>query len=191
MENKQNLTKTRNWAYMLYPDSVPDDWREMLADTHMQIYISPLHDRDIDEFGNYKKPHWHIVISSDGPITQKRANEIMQPFCGTQSAEYIKSLRGYVRYLAHLDDPDKFQYDPNEIIALGGAELTDYLTYSNADKQKIVCDIVRFCEENAIYETSELTIIAISEHEEWLRAIIDKTYFFVQVLSSFRHSRRK
>jgi hypothetical protein len=95
----------------------------MLADTHIPAFISPLHDRDVDGNGELKKPHHHIEIMMDGPITQKRANEIIEPFCGTKSAEYIHSLRGYTRYLCHLDNPEKAQYDPAEIIALNGADL--------------------------------------------------------------------
>jgi hypothetical protein len=105
-----NVSKTRNWAFVVYPESAPDGWMELLADTHIPAFVSPLHDKDIDEDGSLKKPHYHVVLMFDGPTTQKRANEIIEPFCGTKSAEYVKSLRGYVRYLIHLDNPEKAQY---------------------------------------------------------------------------------
>lgn len=120
MESGRSISKTRNWAFVVYPESAPERWQGILADTHIPAFISPLHDRDSDENGVLKKAHFHVVIMADGPITKKRADEIIAPFCGTKSAEYIKSLRGYVRYLAHLDNPDKAQYDPTDIVALGG-----------------------------------------------------------------------
>jgi len=88
------LSKTRNWGFVIYPESTPDGWQDLLADTHIPAFISPLHDRDTDENGEVKKAHYHIVRMLNGPITQKRANELIEPFCGTKSAEYIKSLRG-------------------------------------------------------------------------------------------------
>lgn len=192
MESGRNASKTRNWAFVVYPESAPENWQGMLADTHMAAFISPLHDRDVDEeTGELKKPHWHIVIMTDGPITQKRANELIEPYNGTKSAEYIMSLRGYVRYLAHLDDPDKAQYDPAEIIALGGADLADMLRLSQDDKYKLIGDIFCYCKENEIFELWDLTSIAIEKYTDWLPVIVEKTYFFNHNLHSLRHSKRR
>ena len=185
---KNNTSKTRNWAFLVYPESAPEDWKNLLADTHIPAFISPIHDRDVDEDGVIKKAHYHIVIMNDGPITQKRANEIIEPFCGTKSAEYVMSLRGYVRYLSHMDDPDKAQYDSSEIIALSGADLGDALKLSHSDKYKVVKDILSFCGENGIYEFSALTGYAMSEHEDWMPLIVEKAYFISQFLTSLRHS---
>lgn len=127
---------------------------------------------------------------NDGPITQKRANEIIEPFCGTKSAEYVMSLRGYVRYLAHLDDLDKAQYNPMEIIALSGADLGELLKPNTSDKYKIIGEILRFCEEQGIQELSTLSYIAINERTDWLPLIVEKAYYFTQCLASRRYSRK-
>jgi hypothetical protein len=188
-----SIGKTRNWASVVYPESAPDDWQGLLADTHIPAFISPLHDRDIDDDGVVKKPHFHVVIMADGPITQKRANEIFAPLCGTQSSEYIKSLRGYVRYLAHLDENDllKAKYDPSEIVALNGADLSDMLRVSVSDKLKIIGEVINYCKDNEIVEFSALTTYAIAERPEWLPVIVERAYFFHQNLASLRHSRKR
>lgn len=193
MKSGGNVSKTRNWAFVVYPESAPEGWHGLLADTHMPAFISPLHDRDTDGDGVLKKPHYHVIIMSDGPITQKRANEIIEPFYGTKSAEYIKSLRGYVRYLAHLDDPEKAQYDPTDIVALSGADLTDALrpNLSDNDKYRIIGEITRYCEESKIYELSDLTKYAMSERDDWLPVIVEKSYFITQFLASLRYSNRR
>jgi hypothetical protein len=164
---------------------------ELLAETHIPALISPLHDRDLDEDGNTKKPHYHVVLMFDGPTTQKRANEIIEPFCGTKSAEYIKSLRGYVRYLAHLDNPEKAQYKPEEIVALNGANLGDMLKLSQFDKNQIVGEIMGFCEKEEIYELSALTKYAIINRDDWFAVIVEKPYLLTQYLASLRHSSRQ
>ena len=164
-----------------------------MADTHLKAFISPLHDKDADNDGVVKKPHYHVVIMADGPITQKRANELIAPYCGTKSAEYVTSLKGYIRYLAHLDDPQKAQYDPAEIVALGGADLSDALrvNFSDDDKYRNIKEIMRCCEESEIYELSALTKYAMVEREDWLPIIIEKSYFMTQFLASLRYSNRR
>ena len=187
------MEKTRNWSFILYPESAPEGWQGLLADTHMHGFISPLHDRDVDDNGVLKKPHHHIILCADGPITKKRADEIIAPFCGTKSAEYVHSLRGYIRYLAHLDNPEKAQYNPEDIIALGGADLADALklNLSDFDKYRIIGEILRFCEESEIFELAALTKYAMSERDDWLPVIVEKSYFMTQFLASLRYSTRR
>jgi len=184
------ISKTRNWGFVVY-ESAPDGWLEMLADTHIPAFISPLHDRDTDENGELKKPHHHIILMFDGPTTQKRANEIIEPFNGTKSAEYIFSLRGATRYLAHLDNPEKAQYDPAEINALSGADLVELLKPNATDRYKIIGDIIKHCREAGIYEFSDLTTYAMLEHDDWLPIMVEKAYFINQFLHSLRHSQRR
>jgi hypothetical protein len=160
----------------------------MLRDTHMKAFISPLHDRDVDENGEIKKAHYHIVVVADGPISKSRADKIIEPFGGTKSAEYIMSLTGYVRYLAHMDSPEKAQYDPTEIIALNGADLASVLKPSQSDKYKTIGEIMRFCAENQIYEFSALSRYAMQEQKEWFAVLTEKPYLIVQYLASLRHS---
>lgn len=187
------MSKTRNWAFVVYPESVPDGWEELLANTHIPAFVSPLHDSDADENGELKKPHYHVILMMDGPITHKRANEIIAPFGGTQSAEYIKSLRGYVRYLAHLDNPEKAQYDPAEIVTINGANLADVLRFSqsDADKYQVIGEIMRYCEENGVHEFSALVKFAVNEREAWLPVIVNKPYFVNRFLDSMRYSSHK
>ena len=39
--------KKRYWAMVLYPDSAPQNWEELLQETGLQCAISPLHDKDL------------------------------------------------------------------------------------------------------------------------------------------------
>jgi hypothetical protein len=183
----RNITKTRNWAFVLYPESAPENWLDMLTDEHMPILVSPLHDKDRAKDGNIKKAHYHIVIMSDGPISQKRANEIIEPYYGTQSAEYVKSLKGYARYLAHLDDPEKFQYDPSEIIALGGADLNELLKPSRSDKYQYIGEMIDYCDDNNVFEFSDLLKYARKERQnDWFPVLVDSAYLMSRYLTSLR-----
>lgn len=59
---EKNESRCRNWTIVLYPESVPDNWRDILDDLHIEWIESPLHDRDINANGELKKPHWHILL---------------------------------------------------------------------------------------------------------------------------------
>ena len=53
IENKN--VKGRDWTFIVYPESAPKAWREILDDTHLRWVESPLHDRDVNPDGEIKK----------------------------------------------------------------------------------------------------------------------------------------
>ena len=72
MEEKKTTAKNvkkRNWAFVLYPESAPKDWKEQLSKTGLEGAISPLHDKDVNPTGEPKKAHYHIIICYPGPTT--------------------------------------------------------------------------------------------------------------------------
>jgi len=46
--NGRKASKTRYWAFIVYPESAPKNWLSILEDLHMQALVSPLHDKDLD-----------------------------------------------------------------------------------------------------------------------------------------------
>ena len=78
-ENKKVVEKGRDWTFLIYPESAPKNWREILDETHMRWVESPLHDKDTNADGEIKKAHWHILLSSDGPVTLQAVEKIIKP----------------------------------------------------------------------------------------------------------------
>ena len=39
-------TKARHFGFLLYPDSIPNDWKEKLESLGISMAVSPLHDMD-------------------------------------------------------------------------------------------------------------------------------------------------
>lgn len=54
----------RSWTIIVYPDSLPKNWLELLQNE--PVAISPLHDKDVNPDGTLKKPHYHIVLNYKG-----------------------------------------------------------------------------------------------------------------------------
>lgn len=40
--------RTRNWCAVVYPDSAPENWRDILDGQHICWVESPLHDQDVN-----------------------------------------------------------------------------------------------------------------------------------------------
>ncbi|HAA0081853.1 TPA_asm: hypothetical protein GDG64_14435, partial [Listeria monocytogenes] len=68
VNQKNKIVKGRDWTFIVYPESAPGDWRDILNKTHLRWIESPLHDKDVNADGEVKKEHWHILLSYDGPV---------------------------------------------------------------------------------------------------------------------------
>ena len=53
--------KARYFTFLLYPDSIPEDWEMRLELIGVPIAVSPLHDKDLSDIEGqlYKK---HIIM---------------------------------------------------------------------------------------------------------------------------------
>ena len=106
--------RTRNFATVVYPESAPDNWQSILEEQFVPAFISPLHDSDLNPTGEPKKEHYHVVIMYDSVKTMEQAQDLFQKIGGV-GCERVQSIRGYARYLCHLDNPDKHQYDQGKL----------------------------------------------------------------------------
>ena len=115
--------ETKKYACcILYPDSNTynvDSIISELANQHISFSVSPIHDRDIKEDGSPKKPHYHLLVAYPNATTLNNFCNLFY-VCGLQKSDlHIVQLcysgLGYFRYLTHKDNPEKAQYDDNEI----------------------------------------------------------------------------
>ncbi len=107
-------TRTRNWSFIIYPESAPSNWRTILDDMHLEWIESPLHDKDINGNGEQKKAHIHILILFGGVKAYEQVKEITDKL-GQPIPERVHNVKSLVRYMAHLDNPEKAQYSINDI----------------------------------------------------------------------------
>lgn len=70
------------------------------------------HDKDIDADNKPKTPHYHLMISYENART---FTAIQKHFKGAHIEQAVNVAK-CVQYLLHLNDKDKHQYEPTEII---------------------------------------------------------------------------
>lgn len=171
MGEKSATKRTRNFACVVYPESAPADWKEILSSCFVPCFISPLHDKDVNPTGEPKKPHYHVLLTFDNVKTKDQAKEIFDKIGGVGD-EIVQSLRGYARYLCHLDNPEKYQYSTEDVTAFCGADYTNVIGLVT-DKYKAIGEMIDFCVEHNIYSYAELLVYCRNNKFEWFRVLCD------------------
>ncbi|MBO4519291.1 MAG: replication protein [Paludibacteraceae bacterium] len=187
-EKKSTDNRTRNWSFVLYEDSAPENWREVLDDMHIEWIESPWHDKDVNANGEPKKKHKHILLLFQGKKSYEQIKEItdelQQPI--PQRCHNAKAL---VRYMAHMDNPEKAQYNPSDIVAHGGVDLSDLLRPSNSERYTLIRDMMDYIRSAAVTEFQDLMDYAAAEHfDDWFPLLCDSSAYVIgQYIKSQRH----
>lgn len=208
---KEKVVKKRNWVLIVYPtknylDSIgctydgsdgygtaPDNWRDILQETGCPCAISPLHkdDKNVDKgLGNEtpKKPHWHVIICYNGPQTFNVVKQLTTKL-NTVIPQPLDNIKGYYRYLTHKDNPDKAQYNEEEIIRLNGFTILDYADMTRSELVKAKKAVREFIVTHEIYEYSVLIDMLCDEDlDELFDVASSNTVLFNAYIRSRRFS---
>lgn len=170
-KKSSGTVRTRNYATVVYPESAPEHWQEKLAECCIPAFISPLHDSDANPDGEAKKEHYHVMLCFEGPKTRQQAADVFAVINGV-GCEVVQSLRGYARYLCHLDNPEKHQYSPEDVVSLCGA---DYFAAVNlpTDKYKALREMMSYCKEHDVSAYADLLEYAAENRIDWFRVLCD------------------
>lgn len=175
-------TRTRNFASIVYPESAPDDWKEILQSKCIKAFISPLHDKDINADGTPKKPHYHVILAFNGVKTQEQAQNIFDCI-GAVHCTPLNDLVAYARYLIHMDNPEKYQYNADEVVSLCGGDWSS-LVQTSADRYKALADICDYCVKHNITSYAYLVDDLRLSNYEWFKITTDNTVFLKNYLQS-------
>lgn len=176
------MVKKRNWGAVIYPESAPEDWKEILKLKGISWACSPLHDKDVNPTGEQKKEHYHIVMCFSGPVTDKTVNDIMKEL-NQPIAISLESVRGYYRYFVHKDNPEKYQYNEKDIEVYNGFDVCDVLNaFEVFQNMKLIQSIII---ENNILEYSVLMdyLLTTDQMELWNVACSHTLYFNTYICS--------
>jgi len=71
------------------------------------------HNKDTNEQGQIIETHTHIMLAYPNPRKISTIANLLE--CPDNFIELVKSKPAMLRYLTHMDDPDKFRYDGEEV----------------------------------------------------------------------------
>lgn len=166
--------KSKYFCCILYPDCSTYDVDKViksLAKEHLTFALSPIHDRDVEDDGSLKKGHYHLLLAYSSATTLNNIRGWLNA-CGMPKSE-LHSVRicasgvGYYRYLTHKDNPEKAQYDDNDIRVFNDCDEL-FKKFSKTASEKID-DLVRIFqivdELNTISFHSLLQYLMLNERD--------------------------
>lgn len=173
--------RTRVFAAVVYPDSSPQDWQERLTQEHVSAFISPLHDRDENPDGTAKKEHWHLMLMFEGVKSQDQVDALLDRVLGPNRVKHyenVNSTRGYARYLCHLDNPEKAQYDKADVTALCGADYAEIISLPS-DDWDVLDQIFDYIEDNKVRYYAQFMRYCRKERRDWWKLLMARYSYVV------------
>lgn len=152
--------KSRYFTFLLYPESIPEDWELKLESLGMPIAISPLHDKDRKE-GNeqgLKKAHYHVIYVTPNPVTAHSVRMRIKRLLGDQSIAMVQivatSMENMYLYLTHESKDaiakNKYVYDKADIKHLNNFDIDRYIVLDEAEKKEIERVILNIIYDNRL-----------------------------------------
>lgn len=189
-EETDSSKRYRNWAFIMYPDSCPGNWRNIFEELQIPCVVSPLHDKDVNELDfEQKKPHYHVILSFEGKKSRCQVEDIAKNlFCGTVP-QPVHSLKGACRYLTHMDNPDKFQYSSKDVSIFAGFDYDAYTSFvTSSVRYELISDMMDFVIEADITSYTELMLYAKENCYDWFQILCDNSsYCLVQFIKDRRY----
>lgn len=100
----------------------------------------------------------------------------------------ITSKSGMARYLCHLDNADKYQYDVNDVTVLGKQDYLDTIG-SVIDRYEMLQEMRIYCKENNIIFYADLYDYAAENRpEDWFKVLCDNgTYVMDRYIKALNY----
>lgn len=191
MDEKKSRTdnRTRSWTFVLYEDSAPANWSELLDDNRIEWVESPWHDKDINANGEPKKKHKHILLVFPGKKSYEQIKEITDKL-NCPIPQRCHNAKAMVRYMAHLDNPEKAQYSPSDIRGHGGVDVAEMLRPSSSERYTLIREMISYIKEYNVCEFKDLMDYAATERfDDWFPLLCDNSAYVVgQYIKSQRHA---
>lgn len=210
---KKADNRSRNFTIVFYPDDLPSNWIELVSSIHCKWVLSPLHDRDFNADGTPKKSHYHAIFMFGTLKSLKQIDGLFRNLFGKTVDEHgvevitsgsipgvaninsksiIHDRNATMRYLCHMDNPEKAQYCVNDIQAFNGADVMELLKHSQTEVQVSMIAMEEFIEDNNITELCDFTRLIRYTHPDWYLIVSTKsTVYFSNFIRSRRHSLRE
>lgn len=157
--------KVRAYWFVFWPDSVNAAMLfKVMRESGFGIVVSPLHDKDVKDpdTGELSKPHYHVLIRFPSARYLEPVRRLIGSWLydagalvgddeGNDATWYVRPVpdfAGGLRYLCHLDDPDKHRYPVNEVMIFGFVDVSMLYEKSRAEDVESYYQLIAWCRKN-------------------------------------------
>lgn len=177
---KREQKQSRVFTCEIYPDSESYDCNMLLRrlSSYWDKFYYILHDKDIyteedwDKYyqnnkkepawqiGDLKKPHYHVIAVNSSPCMLGRAAKKFD--LPSNQVQTVQKFKNAVQYLIHLNNPNKYQYEPEEIVTNDESLPTILKRKQEAEEKADM--LLQFILTSDICTITELSKYAIKNH---------------------------
>ena len=158
--------KARYFTFLLYPESIPENWKMQLEMIGVPMAISPLHDKDKSnvEGQEYKKAHYHVIYVAANPVTTHSVRKRIQRALGNESVAKVQVIKQSVEnmylYLTHESKDaiakNKYKYNKKDIKLLNNFDIDRYVVLDVEDKDEMLNDVCDMIDDHGLANIREL-----------------------------------
>ena len=140
-----NNERSLVWCLVLYPSEDPTHKQAIEYIEKNLSYALIEHNQDINENGEIKKSHTHIVLKFSN---YKWKNSLSKELgVAPNYIEKCRNLEKALKYLIHFDNEEKFQYDIDLVHGDLKAKLRNYIRNKSLSESEKVLQLIEFINE--------------------------------------------
>lgn len=172
------------WCFVLYPESAPRNWKEILNRSGLPWAVSPLHQFDLNADGGKKKEHYHVIIIWGNATTYNAVKKFTHGTLNATVPQVLHSPLGYYRYFTHQDNPEKYQYSADDIESGNGFDIADYAKMTKQQKLDLHMKLSQVILDNQIGSYAEAVMLAMSMGFDEYEMVTSHTIHFTNLCKS-------
>lgn len=183
--------KSRYFTFLLYEDSAPENYIELLESLNIPIALSPWHDMDVktknltpeeETLKNqgeviYKKKHRHGIYIANNPVTANAVrNKLQRLFAEYTNKNVVSqvqiistSVENTYAYLTHESKDaiakNKHRYDSKDIVLLSNFDLSRYQVFDVEEQLEVLVNIIAVIKTYGFANVVELQEF-VDNHEQ-------------------------
>lgn len=155
-----NVQKARYWTAVMYPESMVENWEEEIGDILQVPYAYCVHDKCVDQQGDPRKVHVHIMIAYANTTTYKAVMSVFEKLGTVNKVERVHNVRHMYNYLIHDTETckkkGKHLYSQKERITGNNFDIGAYEQIGVVDKENIILEIRKLIKSFDFQDFSEL-----------------------------------
>lgn len=142
----KKYTKARYFAFIIYPESSPENWQECLEKLGVPMAVSPVHDKDRSnvEGQEFKKAHYHVLYIAKNPVTVESVRNKIKRALGVKAVSHIEivdSVENTFKYLTHESKDairkKKHVYAKADITYINDFDIDRYIVLDETQKREL------------------------------------------------------
>src|SRR5699024_4101692 len=162
---KKTQVKARYFTFIIYPESIPEDWEDRLTSLGLAMAVSPLHDKDKSEVEGQecKKAQYHVLYEAKHPVnTKSLRNKIKTALDDTSLShiEIVDNVEHVYLYLTHESKDaikkNKYKYAKNDIKFINDFHIDRYVFLDENEKRELKNKLLNIVQEKHLVNVIDL-----------------------------------